>query len=59
MNIPLPGFVFDPGAEHEAAEAWEKESGGRLYVRGTSTTPLSPSNATPRTGESASKAASA
>ena len=31
----LPGGVFDPDAEHEAAEAWEKESGGRLYVRGT------------------------
>jgi hypothetical protein len=29
----LPGLVFDPVAEHEAAEAWEKGSGGRLYVR--------------------------
>lgn len=29
----LPGLVFDPVAEHQAAEAWEKESGGRLYVR--------------------------
>jgi len=29
----LPGLVFDPVAEHEAAEAWEEESGGRLYVR--------------------------
>jgi hypothetical protein len=31
----LPGLVFDPRAEHEAAETWEKESGGRLYVRDT------------------------
>ncbi len=30
-----PGMVFDPSAEHEAAEAWEVESGGRLYVRET------------------------
>jgi hypothetical protein len=29
----LPGLVFDPVAEHHAAEAWEEESGGRLYVR--------------------------
>jgi hypothetical protein len=29
----LPGLVFDPEAEHQAAEAWEKGSGGRLYVR--------------------------
>ena len=31
----LPGLAFDPGAEHDAAEVWEKESGGRLYVRET------------------------
>ncbi len=31
----LPGMVFDPAAEHEAAERWEEESGGRLYVRET------------------------
>lgn len=31
----LPGMVFDPGAERDAAEAWEVESGGRLYVRDT------------------------
>jgi hypothetical protein len=31
----LPGRVYDPGAEHAAAEAWEVESGGRLYVRET------------------------
>lgn len=31
----LPGGVFDPVAEHEAAEEWEKGSGGRLYVRET------------------------
>ena len=29
----LPGMEFDAEAEHAAAEAWEKESGGRLYVR--------------------------
>jgi hypothetical protein len=31
----LPGGVFDPVAEHQAAEAWETDSGGRLYVRDT------------------------
>jgi hypothetical protein len=31
----LPGGVFDPVAEHQAAENWEKDSGGRLYVRDT------------------------
>jgi hypothetical protein len=31
----LPGLVFDPVAEHDAAEAWEEASGGRLYVRDT------------------------
>jgi hypothetical protein len=31
----LPGLVFDPRTEHDAAEAWEIESGGRLYVRDT------------------------
>ncbi len=31
----LPGMVFDPRTEHDAAEAWETESGGRLYVGDT------------------------
>jgi hypothetical protein len=31
----LPGGVFDAVAEQQAAEAWEKDSGGRLYVRDT------------------------
>lgn len=28
----LPGFVFDRQKERQAAEAWEEESGGRIYV---------------------------
>ena len=28
-------MVFDPANEHDAAEAWEVESGGCLYVRDT------------------------
>src|SRR5581483_8849037 len=31
----LPGGVFDARSEHDAAEAWEESSGGRLYVRET------------------------
>jgi len=31
----LPGKVFDPVAERDLADAWEKASGGRLYVRET------------------------
>jgi hypothetical protein len=31
----LPGGVFDPVAEEQAADAWETHSGGRLYVRDT------------------------